>query len=105
MSATVLIGARFLPVLRNHFGRHCEVLGEEDDGRVRVRLAAHMARSIAEQVAGWGDAVEVVEPEAVRDALARIGAELVARYENSELSEAGVSIQGRAVRVEGERGR
>jgi predicted DNA-binding transcriptional regulator YafY len=39
-----------------------------------------MARSIAEQLAGWGKAVEVLEPEEVRDELARIGAELVRSY-------------------------
>ena len=39
-----------------------------------------MARSIAEQLAGWGAAVEVLEPEAVRAELARIGAELASTY-------------------------
>ncbi|MFC7639966.1 helix-turn-helix transcriptional regulator [Streptosporangium lutulentum] len=38
--ATVLIEARFVPVLRTHFGRHCHTDGELDHGRVRVRLAA-----------------------------------------------------------------
>ncbi|GAA2905507.1 WYL domain-containing protein [Streptosporangium fragile] len=79
VSATVLIDARFLPVLRSHFGRHCEVVAQ-DDGRVRARVAAHTARSIAEQLAGWGATVEVVEPEPVRAELARIGLELTERY-------------------------
>jgi predicted DNA-binding transcriptional regulator YafY len=79
VSAVVLIDARFLPVLRSHFGRHCEVIAQ-DDGRVRARVAAHMARSIAEQLAGWGAMVEVVEPESVRAELARIGLELTERY-------------------------
>ncbi|MFI6627248.1 helix-turn-helix transcriptional regulator [Nonomuraea fuscirosea] len=79
VSATVLISARFLPVLSHHFGRHCEVVGEEADGRVRVRVAAPMPLTIAEQLAGWGARVEVVEPETVRAELARIGAELVER--------------------------
>lgn len=80
LSATVLIAGRLLPVLRDHFGRHCEPLETLPDGRVRVRVAAPMALSIAEQLAGWGAAVEVVEPEPVRAELARLGAELVARY-------------------------
>ncbi|WP_043634458.1 helix-turn-helix transcriptional regulator [Nonomuraea candida] len=80
VSATVLIAARFLPVLRDHFGRHCQTLGETEDGRVRVRVAAPMAVTIAEQLAGWGARVEVEEPEEVRAELARIGAELVTRY-------------------------
>lgn len=79
VSATVLIDARYLSVLRSHFGRHCEVLGERD-GRVHVKVAAHWVRSIAEQLAGWGDLVEVVEPDSVRAELARIGRELTARY-------------------------
>ena len=80
LSATVLIAGRLLPVLRDHFGRHCEQLEDLPDGRVRVRVAAPMALSIAEQLAGWGAAVEVLEPPAVRAELARLGAELVARY-------------------------
>jgi predicted DNA-binding transcriptional regulator YafY len=82
LSATVLIEARLAPVLRGQFGRHCEVTGELDDGRVRVRVAAPMALSIAEHLAGWGSVIEVVEPESVRSELARIGAELIERYGN-----------------------
>ncbi|MCK2219426.1 WYL domain-containing protein [Actinomadura sp. ATCC 31491] len=78
--AVVLVAERHVAVLRGQFGRHCEVLGREPDGRARVRVAAPMALSIAEHLAGWGAQVEVVEPEAVRAELARIGAELVARY-------------------------
>ncbi|MFI7618648.1 helix-turn-helix transcriptional regulator [Nonomuraea terrae] len=79
VSAVVLIDARFLPVLRSHFARHCEVIGQED-GRVRARVGAHLVRSIAEQLAGWGAMVEVVEPESVRAELARIGRELTERH-------------------------
>jgi hypothetical protein len=56
------------------------VLGEEPDGRARVRLAAHMPLSIAERIAGWGATIEVIESAPVRAELARLGAELVARY-------------------------
>lgn len=80
VSATVVIEAKHVRILQDHFGRHCEVLGQEDDGRVRVRVAAHMPRSIAEQLAGWGNSVDVLEPESVRAELARIGAELVEKY-------------------------
>ncbi|MEU6797661.1 WYL domain-containing protein [Nonomuraea wenchangensis] len=80
VTAVVLVAERHAGILRDHFGRHCEVLGHEPDGRARVRVAAPMALSIAEQLAGWGAQAEVVEPEEVRAELARIGAELVARY-------------------------
>ncbi|MFD9944848.1 helix-turn-helix transcriptional regulator [Nonomuraea sp. NPDC059023] len=83
VTAEVLIDARFLPVLRSHFGRHCEVVATEPGGRVRARVAAHMPRAIAEQLAGWGAMVEVTEPRSVRDELARIGRELTSRYAES----------------------
>ncbi|TQF75185.1 YafY family transcriptional regulator [Rhodococcus spelaei] len=78
--ATVLIEPRFLQILRDHFGRHCLTDGESDDGRARVRLAAPTALDIARNLAGWGADVEVVEPQAVRGELARIGTELAGRY-------------------------
>jgi len=79
VSATVLIDARLLPVLRTQFGRQCEVDGTLDDGRVRAQLSAPRALMIAQHLAGWGAAIEVVEPESVRAELARIGSELTAR--------------------------
>nr|WP_291410956.1 WYL domain-containing protein [Actinophytocola sp.] len=79
VSAVVLIEPRFVRVLHMQFGRHCEVLGEQD-GRARVRLAAHTPLSIAERIAGWGATVEVTESAPVRVELARIGAELTERY-------------------------
>jgi predicted DNA-binding transcriptional regulator YafY len=76
--ATVLIEARFVRILRTHFGRHCEVEAELDDGRARVRLGAPTAVDIARQLAGWGAQIEVVGPPEVRAELARIGQELTA---------------------------
>ncbi len=78
--ATVLAAARLVPVLEDRFGRHCAVGGRSDgDGRARLRVAAHTARSVAEQLAGFGGAVEVLEPAEVRAELAALGAELVER--------------------------
>ena len=78
--ATVLIDARFVPVLRTQFGRHCHSDGDLDHGRARVRLAAPTPLDIARHLAGWGAMVEVVEPRSVQAELARIGAELAGRY-------------------------
>ncbi|HET7017296.1 MAG TPA: WYL domain-containing protein [Streptosporangiaceae bacterium] len=78
--ATVLIEVRFVPVLRSQFGRHCHTEDELDDGRARVRLAAPTPLDIARHLAGWGAMIEVVEPQSVQAELARIGAELTARY-------------------------
>lgn len=77
--ATLTIEARFLPVLREQFGRHCHADGEIDDGRVRVRLGAPTPLDIARHLAGWGAMIEVLEPASVQAELARIGAELT-RY-------------------------
>ncbi|WP_370619757.1 helix-turn-helix transcriptional regulator [Mumia sp. Pv 4-285] len=80
VSAVVVAAERDVPVLRNHFGRHCTPEPPDADGRVRVRVAAHTAVSVAEQLAGWGARLKVVEGDAVRAELARIGAELAATY-------------------------
>jgi predicted DNA-binding transcriptional regulator YafY len=78
--ATVVIDARFVPVLRTQFGRHCHTDGEPTHGRARVHLAAPTPLDIARHLAGWGAMIEVVEPRSVQAELARIGAELAERY-------------------------
>lgn len=78
--ATLLIPARFVWVLRDHFGRHCRPGEVLDDGRVRVRVGAPTPLDIARQLSGWGATVFVEEPDAVRKELARIGAELNLTY-------------------------
>lgn len=80
MSATVLVAARKVWLLRDQFGRHFEELDTLADGRVRVRLAAHIPLGIAQVLAGWGGAVEVEDSVPVRAELARLGAELVERH-------------------------
>lgn len=80
ISATVLIATRRLHVLQRQFGRHCTPLDTQPDGRLRVRIAAHMPLSIAERIAGWGNDIEVLDPESVRTELARLGSELLTRY-------------------------
>ncbi|HEX6338935.1 MAG TPA: YafY family protein [Jiangellaceae bacterium] len=83
--ATVLIQARFVPILRDHFGRHCHVDGESADGRARVLLGAPTPLDIARNVAGWGGLVEVLEPPAVQRELVRIGKELVDCYQTTKI--------------------
>ena len=72
--ATALIDARFVPILRDHFGRHCHTDGQLADGRARVRIAAPTPLDIARNLAGWGAMIEVIEPRTVQAELARIGA-------------------------------
>lgn len=78
--ASVLIEPRFVGVLRDQFGRHSRVLGETDGGRMRVQVGAPTALDIARHLAGWGALIEVVQPEEVKEHLARIGSELSGRY-------------------------
>lgn len=76
----MLIEARFVHVLRTQWGRHCEELGEHDNGRARVRMSTPTPLMIAQQLAGWGALIDVVDSPLVRSELARIGAELAERY-------------------------
>jgi predicted DNA-binding transcriptional regulator YafY len=78
--ATVLVETRFVPVLRDHFGRHCQPGPEDESGWTRVRVGAPTSLDIARQLAGWGRMIEVIEPESVQHDLARIGHELSDRY-------------------------
>jgi predicted DNA-binding transcriptional regulator YafY len=80
LSAMVLIEARFVHVLCTQFGRQCEELGEQDDGRARVRVSAPTPLMIAQQLAGWGALIELVDSPLVGAELARIGTELAERY-------------------------
>ncbi|MFB9385418.1 helix-turn-helix transcriptional regulator [Pseudonocardia petroleophila] len=79
-TATVVIETRFVPVLRTHFGRHCDAGPPGPDGRSQVRVGAPTALDLARTLAGWGAAVEVLDPPEVRAELARIGRELAGRY-------------------------
>lgn len=80
LSAYVVLDRRYFGVLRDRFGRHCELVAELPGDRVRARVAAPAPVMIAQELAGWGALVEVEGPTSVRAELARLGAELVARY-------------------------
>ena len=57
-------------------------MGEpEDDGWYPVVLRGWSVETLARSLAGFGDTIEVVDPPEATDELARIGAQLVARYE------------------------
>lgn len=79
-TAIVLVDPRYVHVLRDQFGRQCEVLEPAPDGRARVRVSAPLPTMIAQVLAGWGAMIDVVDSPPVRAELARIGAELTERY-------------------------
>jgi predicted DNA-binding transcriptional regulator YafY len=53
-----------------------------DDGRLDVEVGAWSTDSLANELVAFGDHVEVVGPPEVRAQMGRIGAELVARYQD-----------------------
>ncbi|HJS26683.1 MAG TPA: WYL domain-containing protein, partial [Actinomycetota bacterium] len=79
--ATARAEAESVPWLRSEFGTRLSV-GEQlgDADRVEVELRSWSAHTLAGELAAFARWVEVVEPEEVRDELARIGAELSERY-------------------------
>jgi predicted DNA-binding transcriptional regulator YafY len=69
-----------LGVLHWVFGRQLEVGAAGCDGRVEVSIGGQRIESVAAQLAGFGESVEVTAPAAAREHLARIGDELRAMY-------------------------
>lgn len=80
MAATLLIEGRFVWVMQDRHGRHLEVVGPVDDGRIKLRLTAPTSLMIAQHLAGWGGLIEVLDPPSVQAELARLGTELATRY-------------------------
>jgi predicted DNA-binding transcriptional regulator YafY len=77
---TALVDPSALGWLRGQFGGRLTVQEPAEDGRVLVEIGVQSAGAVTWEIAGYGDRIEVLDPPEVRDALARIGAELVARY-------------------------
>ena len=66
--------------IRYSFGTRLRIGMAIDDGRVEVELRGHSDWSIANDLAGFGGMVEVLDPPGVRQRLAAIAAELGALY-------------------------
>jgi len=84
-AAMVIVDPVIVPYLRTHFGERSVNEATEltnariDDHRVRLRVTAPTELMLARGLAGWGQQVDVLEPESVRVELRRIGTELVQR--------------------------
>ncbi len=78
VSATLRVAQGIVPVLQKQFGRHCTVLNGEDEDSATVEVRAHLLVGLAEQLAGWGERIDVIEPAELRAELHRIGSELIA---------------------------
>jgi predicted DNA-binding transcriptional regulator YafY len=79
VTATVRVPANLTWYFLGQWGRHARVTDKEDGVNVVV-VGDRSTTAIARQLAGWADAIEVVEPPAVRDELVRIGEALLRRH-------------------------
>lgn len=61
-------------------GPRVRTAAPEGDGPVLMEVRAHQIRELAGLLAGFGGAVEVLDPPELRVELGRVGSELVARY-------------------------
>ena len=68
--------------LCDRFGVQAQPLDDppDGDGRVRIEVRAHRVDALAEQLAGWTSAAEVVEPADVRAALRELGERIATQY-------------------------
>jgi len=65
---------------RETFGTRVRIGPAQPDGRVELEIRGHNPRYLAAEIAGFGRYLEVLGPPEVRQALADVGTELVARY-------------------------
>lgn len=75
-----LAAPEIVPVCRWVLGNRVRIGGADADGRVEVEVRGHHLDSLAGELAGFGAAVEVLDPPELRERLARVGDELVATY-------------------------
>lgn len=66
--------------VRYTFGSRLRIGMATDDGRVEIEVRSHNEHSIANELAGFGRAIEVIEPVGVRQRLVAIAAELAELY-------------------------
>jgi predicted DNA-binding transcriptional regulator YafY len=78
-SATVIVDSGIVPLLHTQFGHRAVHEASVDAMRSRVRITAPTAQLLARGLAGWGEYLEVEEPESLRAELARLGRALVER--------------------------
>jgi predicted DNA-binding transcriptional regulator YafY len=69
-----------VPMCRWMFGNRVRIGPAGADGRVEMELRGHHIESLAGEIAGFGGAIEVVDPAELRRSLARVGVELSATY-------------------------
>ena len=74
LRARVLASTEVVGWCRVTFGSRVRIGPAGPDGRVELELRGHHVRSLAAELAGFGGAVEVLEPDELRQQLALLGA-------------------------------
>ncbi|WP_166982857.1 helix-turn-helix transcriptional regulator [Paramicrobacterium fandaimingii] len=80
-AAEVIVEKYAVSAFVSRFGRQASIQDAVGDGRMRIEARAQSAEALAEQLAGWSAAIDVVGPPEVHSALAELGRKLVERYE------------------------
>jgi predicted DNA-binding transcriptional regulator YafY len=80
VTATALAGVDTVPLLRWILGTRVRIGPAGRDGRIEVELRGHSVRSLGGEIAGFGSAVEILDPPELRDLLAAIGTQLSTTY-------------------------
>jgi len=80
VKARALVLPESLGILRWVFGKRLAIGPVDPGGRVEIELRSVNARALAGEIAGFGGALEVVEPEEVRALLIEIAVQLGATY-------------------------
>lgn len=75
-----VVDPRYVGACRWLWGNRLGIGPALADGRVQIELRGHHLRELAIELAGFGVALEVLDPPDLRDRLAQVGAELVATY-------------------------
>jgi predicted DNA-binding transcriptional regulator YafY len=70
----------YVQMLRWILGTQLKVGPARPDGRIDVEIAGHDESSLARELAGFGAALEILEPQSMRDLLVEIADELRATY-------------------------
>ena len=75
-----LVSSEHLALVRMVFANRIRIGPPGADGRVEIEVRSASSRALAGELAGFGAAIEVTEPEEVRDLLAAIAGELAGLY-------------------------
>ncbi|MGO2189169.1 MAG: helix-turn-helix transcriptional regulator [Microbacterium gubbeenense] len=82
VQATIRVEPWAVRALCDRFGAQARLLDTAPDaeGRSTVTVGAHRTDALAEQLAGWTAAIEVIAPQEVRTALRELGERIAAAY-------------------------